>query len=69
MKKINNAGSRYNVRSPVEKVIEIMRDLADQFEDPEIIRQLNWGITHISNNTVYEPIIDTKKSDALGWLN
>lgn len=46
-----------------------MRDLADQFEDPEIIKQLNWGITHISNNTVYEPIIDTKKSEALGWLN
>ncbi|CAD8196915.1 unnamed protein product [Paramecium pentaurelia] len=69
VKKINNAGTRYVVRSPVEKVIEIMRDLADQFEDPDIIKQLNWGITHISNNTVYEPIIEGKKSEALGWLN
>ncbi|CAD8199035.1 unnamed protein product [Paramecium pentaurelia] len=69
VKKINNAGSRYTVRSPVEKVIEIMRDLADQFEDPDIIKQLNWGITHISNNTVYEPIIEGRKSEALGWLN
>ncbi|CAD8117077.1 unnamed protein product [Paramecium sonneborni] len=68
VKKINNAGARYVVRSPVEKVIEIMRDLADQFEDPDIIKQLNWGITHISNNTVYEPIIEGKKSEALGWL-
>ncbi|CAD8106543.1 unnamed protein product [Paramecium sonneborni] len=69
VKKINNAGLRYSVRSPVEKVIEIMRDLADQFEDPDIIKQLNWGITHISNNTVYEPIIEGRKSEALGWLN
>ncbi|CAK87723.1 unnamed protein product (macronuclear) [Paramecium tetraurelia] len=69
VKKINNAGARYVVRSPVEKVIEIMRDLVDQFEDPEIIKQLNWGITHISNNTVYEPIIEGRKSEALGWLN
>ncbi|CAD8190497.1 unnamed protein product [Paramecium pentaurelia] len=69
VKKINNSGSRYTVRSPVEKVIEIMRDLSDQFEDPEIIKQLNWGITHISNNTVYEPIIEGRKSEALGWLN
>lgn len=55
----------------MEKVIEILRDLADTFEDPEITRQLTHIVTHISNNTLYEPIFEkgTKMNEVMKQWN
>ncbi|KAM3143121.1 hypothetical protein pb186bvf_004707 [Paramecium bursaria] len=70
VKKISNINTRYNVRSPIEKVLEILRDLLEQFEDPDIVKEIKYSIEQISNNTLYEPIVDeqTNKIDALQWI-
>jgi len=53
-------------------VIEILRDLADTFEDANIIKEINTAVTHITNNTLYEPILEAgsrKNEILLQWHN
>ena len=58
MKRISNTSQRYNVRSPVEKILEILNNLVNEFDDVEIKKDLKWSIDKISSNTLYEPLIE-----------
>lgn len=71
VKRISTEGGRYQVRVPVEKVLEVLGRLQDQWDDPTIVRELKWSIEKISSNTLYEPLIEHKGAakDASQWLD
>lgn len=57
--KIKVAYSKYDVRSPVEKIIEIIKQTKEAMgEDGEMIRGLDWCMEVISSNRLYDPILE-----------
>ena len=65
-KKIKVAYSRYDVKSPVEKIIEILKTLQQnlQKEDADI-KKIDWCIEVISSNRLYDPILENLFKDNL----
>ena len=67
----------YDIRSPVEKVIEIIADVRDSLdpgENARIIADLNYCLKMISSNKLYEAELemddnDESKSSALPSTN
>ena len=58
------------MRSPIEKVVEIVKVMLESFDDDSIKKELNWAIQKITSNKLYEPLIEegNNKSDAQKWL-
>lgn len=53
------AYSRYDVKSPVEKIIEILKNLQENLKkEEEDVKKIAWCIEIISNNRLYDPILE-----------
>lgn len=53
------AYSRYDVKSPVEKIIEILKNLQENLKkEEEDVKKIAWCIEIISNNKLYDPILE-----------
>ena len=60
IKKIKVAYSRYDLKSPVEKIVEILGSLRDMLNNNKsLIKEIEWCIEVISSNRLYDPIIKT----------
>lgn len=58
-KKIKVAYSRYDVKSPVEKIIEILKNLQESLKkEEEDVKKIAWCIEVISSNRLYDPILE-----------
>jgi len=38
--------------------LEILNNLTNEFDDPDIVKELKWSIEKISSNKLYEPLIE-----------
>jgi len=57
--KIKVAYSRYDVKSPVEKIIEILKNLQGNLhKEEEDVKKIAWCIEIISSNRLYDPILE-----------
>lgn len=73
--RIKVAYSRYDVKSPVEKIIEILKTLQTTLQkEEEDVKKIAWCIEVISNNRLYDPILEnlfkenSNQSEMLNWL-
>lgn len=60
------------MRSPIEKVVEIIKTMIDEFDDKTIKTELKWSIEQITSNKLYEPMVDTTEknaNDASNWVD
>ena len=60
------------MRSPIEKVVEIIKSMIDEFDDKTIKTELKWSIEQITSNKLYEPMVDTSEknaNDASNWVD
>ncbi|KAL4512042.1 hypothetical protein ABPG72_005044 [Tetrahymena utriculariae] len=66
-KKINVTSS---IKTPSEKVLEILSEFKEYFDDTEIISDIDWSMKMIASNKLYEPVIG-EGGDALlaAWSN
>ncbi len=73
-KKFSSVG--FDLRSPLEKVLEILNDVRDKLnvEEEILIKDINYCIKVISSNKLYEAELDfedqtdgKKKSEVLNW--
>lgn len=47
-----------SIKTPSEKVIEILAEFKDYFDNTEIISDLEWTIKMIASNKLYEPVLN-----------
>ncbi len=75
-KKLTSVG--IDLKSPLEKVLEIMNNLRDKIDTQEdqMIKELNYCIKIISSNKLYEAELEfegspdgRKKNDVISWYN
>jgi hypothetical protein len=56
----------------VEKILEILGSLCNEFDDPQIINEIKWSIEKISSNKLYDPLIESVKGksqvEANNWI-
>ena len=53
------AYSRYDIKSPVEKIIDILKALQTALQkEEEDVKKINWCIEVISSNRLYDPILE-----------
>lgn len=58
------------MRAPIEKILEILNNLTTEFEDSRIVKELKWSIEKISQNKLYEALIDEQgknQKDVKAW--
>ena len=48
-------------------MLEILRNLKENVDDNDYIKQLDWSIEMISNNELYKPLFEKEDKDAANW--
>ena len=61
-----------SIRTPSEKVLEILSEFKDYFDNTEILSDLDWTMRMIASNKLYEPVLgdEGEKGDLVAaWSN
>lgn len=67
-KKIAITHSRFANKTPVEAILEIMNKLKENVDDPKYMQDIDYAIEMISDNRLYEPIVQKGDQDAENWI-
>lgn len=66
--------SKTDIKTPIEKVLEIISDLKEIVDDDKYFNDLEWCLEIISSNKLYDPIYDDanqehdKDNEVLNWI-
>lgn len=58
--------SNYNVRSPLEKCLEILNDARISINDTMMLKDIEWCMEMLSSNKLYDPLSGFKKNEEDG---
>lgn len=53
--------SKFNVKTPVEKCLEILSNSTQQIDERNLLTDLEWCMEMISSNKLYDPLFDLNK--------
>ena len=62
-KNIRKFYSHFDVKSPVEKCLEILMDARKEIDDNLMLKDIEWCMEMISSNKLYDPLMLFKKND------
>lgn len=58
-----------SIKTPSEKVLEILLELKDYFDNMETIADIEWSMTMIASNKLYEPVLNEGGGDKGDLVN
>ena len=65
--------SKTDIKTPIEKVLEIISNLKEIVDDDKYFNDLEWCLEIISSNKLYDPIYDATQdkeanNEVLNWI-